>query len=129
MANLSKIYTGMQNGPETIDTNFNNLNQAVSMTDWSTEGIVMFNGWHGTVKYRFIQLNDAKLVCLTYNIWGDIDNETKIFQLPDSAASTGWIELKGNPAWEVLKGAGLWGYGQGLKNQQLTNTYLYLFNV
>ncbi|WP_323075150.1 hypothetical protein [Limosilactobacillus reuteri] len=133
MANLSKIYTGMLNGPEIINANFNNLNQAVHMTDWSTEGIVMLNGWHGTVKYRFVQLNDIKLVCLTYNIFGDFNGETRIFQLPVSAAPSSWIELKGNTAWEILKEDGLWGYGQGsnvnAKNQQLTNTHLYLLNV
>lgn len=130
MANLSKIYTGMPNGPEMIDNNFNKLNQAVKATSWSSEGIVMLGGWHGDVKYRLVQLNGAKLVCLTYNIFGDLNGETRIFQLPDSVAPSSWIELKGNDAWEVMKENGLWGYGQGnnvnARNHQFTNTYLYL---
>lgn len=133
VADLQRIFSGMENGPEMIDNNFNKLNQAVKMTDWSSEGIVMLGGWHGDVKYRFVHLNDTELVCLTYNIFGDFNGETRIFQLPISAAPSSWIELKGNTAWEILKEDGLWGYGQGsnvnAKNQQLTNTHLYLLNV
>lgn len=130
MANLTRIFTGMESGPERINDNFDKLN--INWTDWSSQGIVMFNGWHGTVKYRYIQLSDIKLVCLTYNIFGDFNHEKRIFQLPTSVGPSNWIELKGNTAWEVIREEGLAAYGQGnldvSKNQQLTNTYLYISN-
>ena len=76
MANLDKIFTGMDKGPETIDKNFNALNSDVGgvrsslqWTNWSKEGLVFLNGFNdiGT-KYRYANTGNVKLIELEIKV-------------------------------------------------------------
>ena len=63
---LTKIFTGMENGPEKIDDNFSNLEteinlQEIKVNEWSSSGITLLNGAQyysdaDHVFYRTIQL-------------------------------------------------------------------------
>lgn len=79
MANIQKIFTGMSQGPETIDNNFNAINTELQNVDgvinnlqWSNftdEGIVYENGFYkadqggqGATGYRYLKIGGLKLV-------------------------------------------------------------------
>lgn len=64
MANLTKIVTGMEKGPEAIDANF----KAVEITDtgWITDGIVYANGFvkdaADPFAYRIVKYGNSGLI-------------------------------------------------------------------
>lgn len=75
MADLAKIFTGMDKGPEEIDKNFTALNndtekalQGAHWTDWTHNGVVVQNGFSevpgsGQINWReLIDMNGTVLV-------------------------------------------------------------------
>ena len=41
---LTKIFTGMENGPEAIQDNFKKISDNISDTGWRTDGVTFLNG-------------------------------------------------------------------------------------
>lgn len=88
MADLTKIFTGMDKGPEAIMDNFNKLN--INWTDWSNEGIVFQNGFQNyQTFYRYAQIGNAKLIELKVSVTlssAPAGNSAIAFQVPSSIA-------------------------------------------
>ena len=83
MADLSKIYTGMDAGPEAIQKNFEAINQDVENIEslsWSPEssdGLVAQSGWRIMGGgYRYIQMGNSKLVQMNLFLSNDNSNFT-----------------------------------------------------
>lgn len=110
MADLQKIVSGMQNGPEAINDNFNAINadlQKVSgiaaglqWTSQTREGLVIANGVSLVDGgYSYAQIGNHKLVFLTImlNVTGSFEELTiqDAITVPDTIASnsiwTTWL--------------------------------------
>lgn len=96
MANIQKIFTGMSQGPETIDNNFNAINTELQNVDgvvnslqWTKQtegGLVASNNVQ--IKdggYNYLDLNGVKLVLLSISIQitGDVKTPSVVVSLPD----------------------------------------------
>lgn len=95
---LTKIFTGMAQGPEAIDANFNTLDGSSTkiITDWSSDGISYKNGCTpnadtpNRIQYRIVKLGDSKFLSIVglFNT-PDLDfNQTIVpFTLPANVVS------------------------------------------
>ncbi len=95
MADLAKIFTGMDKGPEVIDQNFGILNADVegkiTVHDWSEDGLVYANGFYAKeahTEYRYVELaNQVKIVDLFLSVWGAANTgDQQVLTLPDTIA-------------------------------------------
>lgn len=116
MADLAKIFTGMDKGPETIDQNFGTLKAEVegniTVHDWSSDGLVYANGFNSQgapTQYRYVELdNQIRIVDLFLNIYGTFNNgDQQVLTLPDTIAMPGGH-------WKYFTG---WGDGRLQDNQ------------
>lgn len=68
---LQKIVTGMEKGPEAIDTNFKALDaNMITKNDWKETGITYLNGFSrnsdSPLKYAIVDLGPStRMICLT----------------------------------------------------------------
>lgn len=117
MADLAKIFTGMDKGPEAIDQNFGVLNADVegkiTVHDWSEDGLVYANGFYSNQQhtvYRYIELaNQIKIVELFLSVWGAAKTgDQLVLTVPDTIA----LE---NGHWKLFTG---WGNGH-LENNKV----------
>ena len=97
---LTKIFTGMELGPEAIDANFKALDVSSPkiLTNWSSDGISYKNGCSEKtddpntpkIQYRLMQLGDSNFLSITgwFNV-APLDSGQKIvaFTLPISIVS------------------------------------------
>lgn len=66
---LTKIFSGMDKGPEAIQANFEKLNAASGTgTDWSTAGLTSINGFGGE-NLRWRQYKTGNLTILEFSGW------------------------------------------------------------
>ena len=96
---LTTIFTGMEQGPEKIDTNFKTLDGSSPkiLTDWTSDGISYKNGCTentadlpNRVQYRVIQLGDTKFLSIVgwFNAPAlDFDQQIVAFTLPVNVVS------------------------------------------
>lgn len=103
MADLTKIFSGMESGPEAIQSNFEKMNQTVEnmggqlnglqWTEETTEGIVILdNRFKLKGGYSYCQIGNRKLVYLKVElVFAQDCNEfisSKVFTVPDSLKSS-----------------------------------------
>lgn len=96
---MEKIFTGVANGPEKIQGNFDELwakyNQAMNKQaelnfhDWTRDGIVMHNGFslEGNAGYRYLQLPTGQKIVeliITSKLSNDNFHGGEWFTLPDA---------------------------------------------
>lgn len=68
---LTSITTGMEKGPEAIDTNFKALDaNTINKNDWTETGITYLNGFSRNIesplKYAIVNLGQStRMICLT----------------------------------------------------------------
>lgn len=122
MANIQKIFTGMSQGPETIDNNFNAINtelqnvdgvvSSLQWTDFTSTGLVFQNGFKQLGSdsspksvYRFVQLKGWKLVDLqiavTLSAAPSNTSYATAVSLPDSISYDGWHEWVENDKYQL----------------------------
>lgn len=69
---LTKIFTGMEKGPEAIDANFKELDGDITDSGWQTAGITYLNGCAALAgsneQYRVVQTGSFKLVYIDFSI-------------------------------------------------------------
>lgn len=91
---LTKIFTGMEKGPEAIDANFKALN--ITDTGWSSAGVVYLNGFGNTgkpFKYRITNLGGVVMLWISgyandaANKGLDIKNKTAIAKFPSAVVN------------------------------------------
>lgn len=75
---LTKIFSGMDKGPEAIQANFDKLNSAVGAgTSWSKAGLTSLNGFGGSnMCWRKYEINGLKILefsgwCKTIHLEGN----------------------------------------------------------
>lgn len=85
---LTKIFTGMDKGPEAIQANFDKLNGATGGgTEWSKAGLTPLNGFGGTnLCWRKYEINGLKVLefsgwCKTVHLEGNTSAD--IIQVSD----------------------------------------------
>lgn len=113
---LTKIFTGMEQGPEKINDNFNALDTKINtlITDTGWVKVPVINGWQGDISVR---LRDGVIYHKGYFGAGGptINISLTVFKYPDSFGDMsdfgqrngGWaaITSDGEPNYGFIKGA------------------------
>lgn len=117
MANIQKIFTGMSQGPETIDNNFNAINTelqnvdgvvgSLHWSDGSQEGIVVTDSrvtLNKESQYSYLDIGGKRLVYLHVVLDVNQDmpnvNANMLFTIPTEIAPT--VSLRGAASTEAM---------------------------
>ena len=117
MANIQKIFTGMSQGPEMIDNNFNAINtelqnvdgvvDSLHWSDGSQEGIVVTDNrvtLNKESQYSYLDIGGKRLVYLhvVLDVKQEIPNVNSqmLFSIPTEIATTG--SLRGAASTEAM---------------------------
>lgn len=150
MANIQKIFTGMSQGPETIDNNFNAINTelqnvdgvvgSLHWSDGSQEGIVVTDSrvtLNKESQYSYLDIGGKRLVYLhvVLDVKTDMPNTnaSELFSIPESIATQGSLRGTASPdtTWINLNGTNFYvwlhsGISQVSTGSQLFFTAVYL---